>query len=147
MNLCILLCFIRRTNNYNNKNSFRKTKLYEKNCLLTKTFFFCRKSRILWTTTFSCYRETRTILILYDTHRWAHYFKKVAERALNAKKKFLSDSGAKKKKTAKALQILKNSVWKTVAIGGLLGPLQHLLQLGIEPGPHWSEATALTTTL
>ena len=39
-------------------------------------------------------------------HRWARYFKKVAERALNAKKKILSasalqglksDSGAKKK--------------------------------------------------
>ena len=31
--------------------------------------------------------------------------------------------------------------------GGLLGSLQFLLRPGIEPGPHWPEANALTTTL
>ena len=33
------------------------------------------------------------------------------------------------------------------AFGGLLGSLQLLLRPGIEPGPHWPKANALTTTL
>ena len=32
--------------------------------------------------------------IVLDSHRWARYFKKVAERALNAKQIFLSATGS-----------------------------------------------------